>query len=213
VRGGNNIVTLRPAWKFVIWTGSDSFLVQPTSPCRRTNSIVSLEGEDCSCAELQVSSCYRGWKKISGDECNLKNVETRAGIKVLFSCRGKAPKEIYAILTETWGEVALSFSTVKIWVVRFKRGYFSTWFAPGPGWHKTLITPCVIDEIDELTLEDRRNSAKLVAEQMGVSRGRVGSIIHEDLDMRKLPSYLVTKHRNAYQEFHRCQSAGQNLEF
>jgi hypothetical protein len=32
-------------------------------------------------------------------------------------------------------------------------------------------------------LEDRRISAKSIAEQLGVSRERLGSIIHEDLDM------------------------------
>ena len=35
----------------------------PTSRCRRTESIVPLEREVCSCAELQVFSCYRGWKE------------------------------------------------------------------------------------------------------------------------------------------------------
>jgi hypothetical protein len=34
-------------------------------------------------------------------------------------------------------------------------------------------------------LEDRRISAKSIAEQLGISRERVGSIIHKDLDMRK----------------------------
>jgi hypothetical protein len=32
-------------------------------------------------------------------------------------------------------------------------------------------------------LEDRRISSKSLAEQLGISRERVGSIIHEDLDM------------------------------
>jgi hypothetical protein len=32
-------------------------------------------------------------------------------------------------------------------------------------------------------LEDRRISAKSIAEQLGISRERVGFIIHEDLDM------------------------------
>ena len=41
-------------------------------------------------------------------------------------------------------------------------------------------------QIHELILADRRISAKSIAEQMGISRERVGSIIHEDLDMRKL---------------------------
>jgi hypothetical protein len=32
-------------------------------------------------------------------------------------------------------------------------------------------------------LEERRISAKSIAEQLGISHERVGSIIHEDLDM------------------------------
>jgi len=42
--------------------GDDKSLVRPTSRCR-TESIVSLEREFCSCAELQVFSCYRGRKE------------------------------------------------------------------------------------------------------------------------------------------------------
>jgi plasmid maintenance system antidote protein VapI len=37
--------------------------------------------------------------------------------------------------------------------------------------------------IHELILEDRRISAKSIAEQLGISRERVGSIIHENFDM------------------------------
>jgi predicted XRE-type DNA-binding protein len=51
----------------------------------------------------------------------------------------------------------------------------------------------IIDEINELILEDRRISAKSIAEQLGISRERVRSIIHEDLDMRKLSVKWVTK--------------------
>ena len=42
---------------------ADKSLARPTSQCRRTQSIVSLERGACSCAELQVFSCYRGWKE------------------------------------------------------------------------------------------------------------------------------------------------------
>ena len=38
--------------------GADKSLAQPKSRCRRTESIVSLERGVCSCAELQVFSCY-----------------------------------------------------------------------------------------------------------------------------------------------------------
>jgi len=41
-----------------------------------------------------------------------------------FFLLGKAPKEIHAILTETLGEHAPSYATVKNWVAHFKRGDF-----------------------------------------------------------------------------------------
>jgi len=78
--------------------------------------------------------------------------------------QGKAPKEIHAILTETLGEHAQSYGTVRNWVTQFKRGDFSTCDAPRPGRHKTVTTPKIIDQIYELILEDRRISAKSIAE-------------------------------------------------
>jgi len=47
-----------------------------------------------------------------------------------------------------------------------------------------MTIPKIINQIHELILEDRRISAKSIAEQLGISRERIVSIIHEDLDMR-----------------------------
>jgi len=49
-----------------------------------------------------------------------------------------------------------------------------------------VTTPEVIDQIHELILDGRRISAKSTAAQLGISRERVGSIIHKDMDMLKL---------------------------
>jgi len=84
-------------------------------------------------------------------------MESRAVIKKFFSLYGKAPNEIHAILTETRGDHAPSYATVKIWVAQFKRGYFSTCFAPRPGRPKTVTTSGIIDKIHDLILEYRRN--------------------------------------------------------
>jgi histone-lysine N-methyltransferase SETMAR len=46
-------------------------------------------------------------------------------------------------------------------------------------------------------LEDRRISAKSIAEQLDISRERVESIIHEDLDMRKVTKGVLFLHDNA----------------
>jgi len=76
-----------------------------------------------------------------------------------------------------------------------------------------MTTPEIIEQIHELILEDRRISAKSIAEQLGISRELVGSIIHEDLDMRKLSAKWVPKYLNADQKPQRCQSSEQLLEF
>jgi len=128
-----------------------------------------------------------------GDARDFKNMETRA----VFFLQGKAPKEIHAILIETLGEHAPSYATVKNWVAQFKRGDFSTCGVPRPGRPKRVTTPEIIDQIHELTLEDRRISANSIAEQLGISRERVGSIIHEDLDIWKLSAKWDPKCRNA----------------
>jgi len=98
-------------------------------------------------------------------------------------------------------------------VAQFKRGDFSTCDVPRPGRHKTGTTPEIIDQIQELILEDRRISALLIAEQLGISRERVGSIIHEDLDLRKISAKWVPKCLNADQKRQRYQLSEQLLEF
>ena len=71
----------------------------------------------------------------------------------------------------------------------------------------------IIDQIYELIFEDRQISAKSIAEQLGISRERVGSIIHEDMDVRKLSAKWVQKCLNADQKRQRCQSSEQHFEF
>jgi len=76
-----------------------------------------------------------------------------------------------------------------------------------------VTTPEIIDQTHELILEDCWILAKSIAEQLGVSREWVGSIIHEDLDMQKLSARWVPKCLNADQKRQWCQSSEQLLEF
>ena len=96
------------------------------------------------------------------------------------------------------GTCTIVYTTVKNWAAQFKRGDFST--CDRPGRPKTVTTPEIIDQIHELILGERRISAKSTTEQLCISRERVGSIIHEDLDMRKLSAKWVPKCLNAYQK-------------
>ena len=164
-----------------------------------------------------MSNC----KSFLVTEAERKHVRRRARFQhrdaschqVFFFLQGKVPKEIHAILIRTLGEHAQSYATVKNRVAQFKCGDFSTYDAPCPGRPKTATIPEIIDQIHELILEDRKISAKSIAEQLGISRERVGSIIHEDLYMRKLFVKRVPKCLNADQKFQRYLLSEQHLEF
>jgi len=137
---------------------------------------------------------------MSGDARDFNNMETRAVIMFFFPARQGAEGNSRQAL----GEHEPSYAAVKNWVALFKRDEFSTCDASRSGRPKTVTTPEIIDQIHELLPEDRRISVKSIAEQMGISRERVGSIIHEDLDMRKLSAKWVPKCLNADQKRQRC---------
>ena len=63
-------------------------------------------------------------------------------------------------------------------------------------------TPEIIEQIHKLILEDRQISAKSIAEQLGISHEQVESILHEDLDVRKLSAKLVPKCLNVNGDSH-----------
>jgi hypothetical protein len=76
-----------------------------------------------------------------------------ASCKVFF-LQGTAPNKIHAILIETLGEYASSYSTLKNWVAQFKHGDFST-CASWTTQNSDHPTPeIIIDQIHELILEN-----------------------------------------------------------
>ena len=139
----------------------------------------------CRIASLFLLQRLKG--SMSGDVRDFNNFKARAVIKLPPPPQGKAPKEIHAIRIETL------YATVKNWVAQSKRDDFSTCVAACPARPKTVTTPEIIDQIHKLNLEDHWISAKSIAEQLGISRDWVGSIIHEDLDMWKLAAKWVPK--------------------
>ena len=161
--------------------GADKFLARPTSRCRRTESIVSL---------VRGSGHVPNCKSFLITEAERKHVRRRARFQQHrdSSCHQVPPPARQGAEGNSRHSVRniRGTSTVKNWVAQFKRGDFSTCDAPRPGRSKTVTTPEIIDKIHKLILEDRRISAKSIAEQVGISRERVGSIIRENLHMRKL---------------------------
>jgi len=97
----------------------------------------------CRIASLYLLQRLKG--SMSGDARDFSNIDTTALIKFFF-LQGKAQKEIHAILTETLGEHAPSYTTVKNCVAKFKRGDFSTCDTPRPGRPKRVTTPEIIGQ-------------------------------------------------------------------
>ena len=75
---------------------------------------------------------------------------------------------------------------------------------------QTVTTPEIFDEIQELILEDRRISAKSIAEQLGIWLSRLGPSFMKDT--RKVSAKWAPKCLHAVQKRQRYRSSEQILE-
>jgi len=205
-------VTLFTKKSLFVRGDADNSLARPTSRCRRTGSIVSLERRVYSCAELQVFSCYRDWK----EECQATRAistkwrrELSSGI--FFPAMQGAEGNLRHSVRNLRGTGTIVCHRQKLGGPVWTWWFFHLWCASS--WTTQNSDYPGIVQINELILEYRRISAKSIAEQLGISRERAGSIIHEDLAMRKLSAKWVPKCLNADQKRQRCQSSEQLLEF
>ena len=88
------------------------------------DSVVGKRGLfTCQIARLFLLLRLKG--SMSGDARDFNNIETRAVVKFFFPARQGAEGNS-CHLTETLGEYAPSYATVKNWVAQFKRGDFLT---------------------------------------------------------------------------------------
>jgi len=150
----------------------------------------------CRIASLFFLQRLKG--SMSGNARDFNNMETRDVIRFFFPARQGAEGNSRHSDRNIRGTCTIVCHRQKLGGP-VKRGDFSTCDASRPERPKIVTTPEIIDQIHELILEESRISAKSIDEQLGISRERVGSVIHEDLDMRKLPAKWVPKCLNADQ--------------
>jgi len=72
-------------------------------------------------------------------------------------------------------------ATVKNWFNEFQRGCSSVFDEPRPGAPKTVTMEDNVTQIHDLVLADRRLKLCKIAETVGMSKDRVGHILHEIL--------------------------------
>ena len=135
-------------------SGAGKSLARPTSQCRRMESIV-LERGVCSCAELQVFPCYRGWKEAC-QATRAISITWRRELSIFFF---PARQGVEGNSRHSDRNIRGTCTIVchrQTWVAQFKRGDFSTYDVPRPGRPETVTTSDSIDQIHELILEDHR---------------------------------------------------------
>jgi transposase len=108
----------------------------------------------------------------------MDKIEYRAVIK-FFVKEGLKPKEIYSKFIKVYGHSSPPFSTLKKWAAKFKRGRTNLEDDPREGRPKSATTPEIIEQVHDMVLDDRRMKVHEIAETIGISKERVGYILHE----------------------------------
>lgn len=122
----------------------------------------------------------------------MEKEQYRSVIRFLF-LEGKSRSEIKNRLDTVYGDSSPSMATVKNWFNEFQRGRTSVFDEPRPGAPKTATTDENVKKVLDLVLADRRLKVRELAECMGISKDRVGYILHEILGMRKLSARWVPR--------------------
>jgi histone-lysine N-methyltransferase SETMAR len=103
----------------------------------------------------------------------------------LLCKEGLTPNEIYLKFIKVYGDSSPLFSTIKKWAAEFKRGRTSLEDDPREGHPKSATTLEVIEQVHDMVLDDWRMKVHEITETIGISKERVGYILHEELDMKK----------------------------
>jgi histone-lysine N-methyltransferase SETMAR len=112
-------------------------------------------------------------------------IEYRAVIK-FFVKEGLTPNDIYSKFIKVYGDFSPLFSTVKKWAAEFKRGRTSLEDDPREGRPKSATAPEIIEQVHDIALDDRRTKVREIAETIGISKERVGYILHKELDLKNV---------------------------
>lgn len=94
--------------------------------------------------------------------------------------------EAKAWLDKHYSDSAPGKSTVEKWFAKFKRGEMSIEDDGRSGRPKEAVTEENIKKIHKIILNDRKVKLIELAETLKISKKRVGHMIHEYLNMRKL---------------------------
>src|SRR5690349_11280368 len=99
---------------------------------------------------------------------------------------GTSAGDIRRKLVVAAGDRALSLSAIYRRIEAYEHGQLSVKDEPRSGRPRDAVTPITIATVEHLVNEDRHITTRKLAENVGISRERVGYILHNELQMRKL---------------------------
>ena len=110
------------------------------------------------------------------------------------------------------GDSGPSYATVKRWAVNFKTGHLGVDNEKPSGRSVSAFVPANVKAIHDMIMEECRISAESIATYLGISREKVGAIIHSDLEMRNLAAKWILKLLTTEQKRKRVDSLVAVLE-
>src|SRR5215469_17284062 len=130
---------------------------------------------------------------------NMDKVEYRSVIKFFF-LQKKGPSVIHQEMLAVYKEACPCYSVIKHWCRQFSCGRLSIYDEPRGGRPSTSTDDNNIRRIEKLIMENRRISIGKIAAEVGVSRGTVHNIIHEELHMSKVSARCVPRLLTPFQK-------------
>ena len=132
------------------------------------------------------------------------SVEQRTAITFCV-LNGKTEKETMEMLVKAYGVAAMKRTALHKRYSRYENGYKSVMEEQRSG-RPTSITSQKVQEIKELLDQDRRITVREVSQWVDCSIGTVHTIIHENLNMRRLCSRWIPKMLLECQKAQRVES-------
>jgi len=114
-----------------------------------------------------------------------QKLEQRFNIKFLVKV-GKNGPEIRQMLQQVYGEDALKERTVFKWVQRFRESREDPKDDARSGRPSTSIGNENIDRVCSVVLSDRRLTVRMIAEELGLGKSSVHTILTEHFEMKKV---------------------------
>lgn len=140
----------------------------------------------------------------------MEKQEYRILIKHCF-LMGKTPEQSLQWLQKCYPTSAPSRTTVYRWFSEFKMGRTSTEDAPRSGRPIEATNSEIVKQVHRIVLDDRKVKLRELAEAVGISKERVGYILHDVLEMKKLSARWVPRFLTVHQKQQRVDDSKAGL--